>query len=385
MAATLRLAEAKNGPRTVVAFPRRQNAPPHECASQEALARKLAGLLELDFAADYSPHDPPHAGGIYYVPSRTLVRTAAPEPFERFVHDIRGDEDLFGGIVPYDFVATKAITHALLHPDSMAPEGWSHSFSRDAGPAVLLGATVFSMADARLAGIRLLALGPIRIKPVRASGGRGQILASDRREFEEALAAQDEEEIARHGLVLEEHLRDVETYSVGQARAGGMTISYVGTQSLTPDNEAQLVYGGSSLLCARGGYDELLALPLDEAQREAVRLARLYDAAAQRCYPGLFASRRNYDVARGKDARGRIKAGVLEQSWRAGGASFAEACALEAFRASPELNVVRAYTCERYGEHYSAPRDAQIVYRGDDPETGFITKFGAIDSHGDSE
>src|SRR5690606_14685018 len=121
---------------------------------------------------------------------------------------------------------TKAITHTLLHPDSSAPEGWNHAFTRDASSAVLTGVTVFTMRDARLAGIRLLALGPVRIKPVRASGGRGQILVTDQRQFDEALAMQDETEITRWGLVLEEHLQEVETYGVGQVRAGGVTVSY---------------------------------------------------------------------------------------------------------------------------------------------------------------
>jgi len=384
MAATLRLADAKSGSRIAVAFPRRHNAPPHESASQEALARKLAGVLELDFIEDYRPGEYP-PGGVYYVPSRTLVRPVSLQPAEQFIQGIRGDEDLFGGIVPHAFVATKAITHALLHPDAAAPEGWSHAFAHDAGPAVLLGITAFSIGDARLAGLRLLALGPVRIKPVRASGGRGQILAADRRQLDEALDRQDEGEIAQYGLVLEEHLQQVETYSVGQAHVGGMTMSYAGTQSLTPDNSGLQVYGGSSLLCVRGGYEELLALPMDANWREAVRLARMYDVAAQRCYPGLFASRRNYDVARGRDARGRIKTGVLEQSWRAGGASFAEACALEAFQNAPERSVVRAYTCERYGSEHSPPREAQLIYRGDDPETGFITKYGAVEPHGNPE
>ena len=384
MAATLRLADAKSGSRIAVAFPRRHNAPPHESASQEALARKLAGVLELDFIDDYRPGEYP-PGGVYYVPSRTLVRPVSLQPAEQFIQGIRGDEDLFGGIVPHAFVATKAITHALLHPDAAAPEGWSHAFAHDAGPAVLLGITAFSIGDARLAGLRLLALGPVRIKPVRASGGRGQILAADRRQLDEALDRQDEGEIAQYGLVLEEHLQQVETYSVGQAHVGGMAMSYAGTQSLTPDNSGLQVYGGSSLLCVRGGYEELLALPMDANWREAVRLARMYDVAAQRCYPGLFASRRNYDVARGRDARGRIKTGVLEQSWRAGGASFAEACALEAFQNAPERSVVRAYTCERYGSEHSPPREAQLIYRGDDPETGFITKYGAVEPHGNPE
>ena len=49
------------------------------------------------------------------------------------------------------------------------------------------------------------------------------------------------------------------------------------------------------------------------------------------------------------DAVGRRRSGVLEQSWRAGGASGAEIAALEAFRADPSLPSVRAITREVYG------------------------------------
>ncbi|WP_397473416.1 DUF3182 family protein [Pusillimonas sp.] len=382
MAATPHLAARKSKYRIAVAFPRRQNSSRHEVASQDALARKLADVLQLDFVQDYQPEAMLSSGGIYYVPAQTLVRVNAMHGAPPYFQDIQDAEDLFGGLVPYEFVATKAITHGLLNPGAAAPEGWSHDFGQQVAHATLAGITVFSMTDARLAGIRLLALGPIRIKPVQASGGRGQLVISDRRQLDQALAGQNDDELAKWGLVLEEHLQDVETYSVGQARAGGVELSYVGTQSLTPDNEAQPVYGGSALLCVRGGYEDLMALPLDEPQRQAVRLARQYDAAAQRCWPALLASRRNYDVARGKDARGRIKMGVLEQSWRAGGASFAEACALGAFRAEPKRAVAKAYTCERYGKGYRPPDTVQIIYQGDDPATGFITKYGAIEPHG---
>lgn len=44
------------------------------------------------------------------------------------------------------------------------------------------------------------------------------------------------------------------------------------------------------------------------------------DAAALDCFPGFFASRRNYHIGQGRDAKGRFKSGVLEQSWRIGGA-----------------------------------------------------------------
>ena len=83
--------------------------------------------------------------------------------------------------------------------------------------------------------------------------------------------------------------------------------------------------------------------------RTAVGQARVYDAATS-VFPGLFASRRNYDVAQGANARGQWRSGVLEQSWRVGGATGAEIAALEAFRADPGLQVVHTSTVEVYGE-----------------------------------
>ncbi len=45
--------------------------------------------------------------------------------------------DLLGGVVPYDFVGTKAISHGLVSPDARAPEGWSHAFGPRIAPYVL--------------------------------------------------------------------------------------------------------------------------------------------------------------------------------------------------------------------------------------------------------
>ena len=89
------------------------------------------------------------------------------------------------------------------------------------------------------------------------------------------------------------------------------------------------MYGGSELLVVRGGFEALHALGLPAEAALAVAQARVYDAAATEHFPGLFASRRNYDVVRGLDAAGRPRCGVLEQSWRIGGASGAEVAALE--------------------------------------------------------
>ncbi len=72
-----------------------------------------------------------------------------------------------------------------------------------------------------------------------------------------ALAALDPAELAHHGLVLEEDLTEVTTYSVGQVSVAGLVASYWGTQRLTPDNRGAAVYGGSDLVVARGGFEAL--------------------------------------------------------------------------------------------------------------------------------
>src|SRR5690606_32699696 len=118
---------------------------------------------------------------------------------------------------------------------------------------------------------------------------------------EEALAEIDAARLAQEGVVLELNLLDVRTFSVGQCRLGGILASYCGTQRLTRANDGRQVYGGSELLVARGGWDELLALELAPQTRVAIRQARVYHEAALACFEGMFATRSNYDVAQGYD------------------------------------------------------------------------------------
>jgi hypothetical protein len=217
---------------------------------------------------------------------------------------------------------------------------------------------------------------------VRACGGRGQQVVSQPAELAAALEAIAPDELANDGVVLEENLAEVTTCSVGQVRVAGHVASYYGTQRLTPDNDGLPVYGGSQLMIARGGYDALLGLDLPEDARLAVAQARSYDAAATECFPGLFASRRNYDVAQGLAWSGR-RSGVLEQSWRIGGASGAEIAALEAFVAEPGLRAVRASTVEVYGP-CQPPQDATVYFSGVDPAVGRITKYSRIKRDADT-
>jgi hypothetical protein len=362
-------AEPRNRDRgAVVTYDAAGRAHRHDGVTQAAIAARLATLKGYHFAGEFDPGARP-AGRVYFVPGATMVGVAAANAL-----GVRTEDDLFGGVVPHPFVATKAITHPLVAPDAAAPEGWSHAFTRRVRPVVLPGFTAFTLPDARKAGLRLLERGPVRLKQPHSAGGRDQVVVAAPGELGAALDALDPGDLSQHGLVLEWNLDDVTTYSVGQVRLGGLTVTYCGTQRATPDNAGATVYGGSDLLVARGDYGALLGLGLAPAWRRAVAQARIYDAATEG-FAGFFASRRNYDVARGRDARGRWRCGVLESSWRIGGASGPEVAALEAFRTDTALAAVRAWCVERYGPDLEPPPRAVVHYHGVDERQGPLIKY----------
>ena len=296
----------------------------HERVTCTKLAPRLAALKGFDFKQRCGSF-----GGsqeqLYFVPRQTLIGDVAREL------GITGENDLFGGVVSHAVVATKAITHPLVSTEAHAPEDWCRNFAERVGEAVLAGYAAFTVSDAHEAGLRFLRHGPVRIKPVRETGGRGQIAVKSEVALQVALGSIHEMEILRFGLVLEENLDDVVTQSVGQVRVSELVASYYGTQGLTSDNAGAEVYGGSELLVVRGGFDALLAHCVPGAAREAVSRACFFDAAVAECFPGFFASRRNYDVAQGFGFKNEARCGVLEQSWRIGDASGAEIAALGAF------------------------------------------------------
>jgi hypothetical protein len=344
----------------------------HIRIARQELGHRLASYVGCAFEGEFSS-DREYGGRPYFIPGDTLdARTAA-------MLGIRSEEDLFGGVVPAGFVATKAITHSLIDPGAAAPPGWSYPLGDSLSNATLNGFSVYSREDARRAGARLLERGEVRTKPALASAGRDQTVVGNATELDRVLDAMGEAAIA-DGLVIEENLTEVETYSVGQVRVAGRVASYFGLQRMTTDNHGQPVYGGSDLLVAPGNFEQLLALDLSAATREAVSQARTYDAAAFQAYPGLFASRRNYDVVSGLDSRGIRRTGVLEQSWRMGGASAAEIAALDAFRDDPTLRSVRASSFEAYGGAEPPPA-ATIYFHGVDDRIGHISRYATVTSH----
>lgn len=342
----------------------------HERCTLEETGRRLADILDIPCAGTYRETGA-YLHPLYFVPQDTL------EAKQAAALGIRGEDDLFGGVVPFPFVATKAITHPLVAPDAAAPPGWSHEFDTRISKVVNRGYSAFSLDDAWVAGLRLLGHGPLRLKPAHARGGRSQAVAASAAELDRALAALDEMTAAR-GIAIEENLLKQRTFSVGIVRLPGIEMAYFGRQRTTRDNEGERVYAGSDIVAVKGGLDALLDLDMVAEIRTAIEQASVYDAAANACFPGLYASRRNYDVIQGLAADGSRRSGVLEQSWRIGGATGAEIAALEAFRADPAARAIEASSYEVYGPCEAPPAGAAIYFIGEDPEVGPLTKYALV-------
>lgn len=348
----------------------------HEQMTRMEVVRRLARLKGFAVTEEFA--ETPVLGPVYLVPSDTLVGVDRANAL-----GIKGRDDLFGGVVPHPFVSTKAITHPLVSRNSPAPEGWSHEYGVMVQDAVLRGYTAFSVEDAREAARRLLAFGPARVKRVRETGGRGQVVVKDIAAFEACIAEIPQELIARDGVVVEQNLAKVETLSVGQVWVAGVTATYFGYQKLTRNNRGEEAYGGSDLTVVRGDFHTLLALELPHEVRVAVGQALAYNAAVSVCFPQFFASRINYDVAQGVDTAGKWHSGVLEQSWRVGGATGAEIAALETFAADPARRVVRACCTELYGTE-ETPDGAAVYFSGVDQKEGPLAKFTTVVHDGHS-
>lgn len=342
----------------------------HDRSARNVVAERLAGLKDLIFAGELRPGEIAEAA--YLVPADTLTVPVAEKL------GVKSEDDLFGGVVPAPLVGTKAISHGLVSADAAAPDDWRDGVGTLAPDAVLAGYTVFSRSDARTAGVRLLQQGAVRFKPVTAVGGHGQKVARSEEELDRALASFDWTAAAATGVAVEENLERATTYSVGQVHVAGIRMSYFGVQRQTSEEKGERGYGGSSLLCVRGDFIALAELDLPQDAQTAVRQAQAFDAAAAQLYPQFFASRRNYDVAVGNDGGGGIRSGVLEQSWRIGGASGAEVLALEAFKADPGLASIKVGAFEIHGESPPPPPEAAILFRGTDPAIGPLTKYAQV-------
>ncbi|RQS14461.1 DUF3182 family protein [Burkholderia sp. Bp8998] len=346
----------------------------HVAETLRELGAQIAELKGTQLAGEFRPTEkyPAHR---YVIPDDTLTLSQARKL------GVRSVRDLFGGVVPFPFVATKVIAHRLIEGARVKPPGWSVPFAERAAALALPGYSAFSREDACDAARLLWQDGRVRIKRPCGIGGTGQALVSDMAELEAELAEFGDAALRTGGIVVERHLDAIETLSVGQVMLDDLVASYWGVQHLTVNNHGHDVYGGTDLVAVRGGFDVLAQLDVTDDVRDAIAKACAFDAAVHRDYAGFFASRRNYDVAFGTDAQGVRHCGVLEQSWRIGGATGAEIGALRMFRTDLEVGAVAAATREIYGDDPAIPTGARIVYRGVDALAGPITKYYMVDRH----
>jgi hypothetical protein len=343
---------------------------PRQTVMLDADAKVIAHVLGYEYGGRHQAAKD-YTAPVFFVPDDTLLVDEASSL------GIRGPSDFYGGIVPHPFVKTKAITHGLVEENAESAPGWSPAFAERVSEIVLPGYTVFSAGDARTAAKRMLRRGGIRVKKPLGASGKGQSLVTTLQELDALLEMYASEEMATYGLVLEENLRQVRTLSVGHVAIDGVTVAYCGVQRITKDNEGRSVYGGSDLVCVRGGWDALDALAMEPDVRAGVAEAKLYDQAMSE-YPGFMASRRNYDIGQGIDSEGRPRSGVFESSWRIGGASPAELLALTEFAQDPSAQVIEAAHVADFGKHREAPAGAAVHFEGDDPQAGPLIRYTMV-------
>src|SRR5207237_6784467 len=127
----------------------------HEGTTLRCVAESIASFKGFEYAGRYDPARP-IAGRVFLVPDETLLST------EALALGVRCVEDVFGGVVPHEFVKTKVISHELVSQSARRPDGWSEAFGRRVRDVVLPGYSVFDRDDAREAARRLLPLGRVR-------------------------------------------------------------------------------------------------------------------------------------------------------------------------------------------------------------------------------
>jgi len=177
-------------------------------------------------------------------------------------------------------MSTKSLSHCLVPNPRCVPEGWNEDFPEETKDVVLDGYSAFSLDDAQKAGELLIdAHGEVRIKPSLSTEGCSQLVVQDRYKLKEALMCIDPKEITTYGVVLEQNLRQVVTYSVGTVAVARTTISYLGVQHFAPwGADPEKLYVGSDLACVRGSMEELLSLlPTEYVPASQVPAQRVVD------------------------------------------------------------------------------------------------------------
>lgn len=337
------------------------------------LSQRFAALLNLALITDPKIQELKDLAACYYLPNQILLQDQA------IALGIYSLNDLYGGVVPYEFLKDKSLTHPIYHISMNRPEGWNNQLGVYLKPYVLDGFSAFTTQDVLWAAQGMIDSGPIRLKLASTTSEQSHWVFSHHAEFIKFINQMQDHPLFKQGMVVEEDLRNTTTFSIGQTEIGGLLISYCGEHVLTTNLNGEKTYGGANLFVVRGNYNQLhdaLTFPI---HREALHLTRQYEQLIFETFPLLYASRRNYTVLYGVNAKRQVRLGVLKPSWCMGNTSMAELLALEAFCATPKLKSINTWTRDHYVETFSCLTSSELAHDLDESPVGFIVKYAGVD------
>ncbi len=297
---------------------------------------------------------------LFFLPHMTICGSDAWElPLTR--------QNFYGGCVSSPHQGTKVIMRRLVGPNAERPEGWNQEFAEAISRHAIPGFAVFDPESLREAVERVLdQCGRARIKLATGADGEGQFILENVSQSDEVIRRIEAICPLALGASVEADIVSPTLYGVCSEWIGGLQISFVG--EYTRDNTKP----GREI--GLGTCDEVVLGPLSALDLEPTRLAdhpyihRIveiaadFDAQIELHLKGVLVTRRQHQFIVGEDARGTLRIGTLEQSWRRGGITAntllaAETCLREGLEqvSTRKFNYYRGPCIDGMWRLYSRP------------------------------
>lgn len=301
-----------------------------DAAGLEATARDVAGGARM-----------------YFLPHMTLCD---PSTVARL--GIRHD-NFYGGCVAHPHERTKLLMHELPHPGAARPDGWNPEFARAVSRLAAPGSSVFGMDDLRDAARGVLErFGRARIKLATGADGLGQFVIDRQDRLDDVLEEVVAANVIDNGACVEVDLSDPITYSVNTDTIGALRISSVGIHRRDMTNPMAQTEIGTDYHMVAGDVDDIRLdwTGLNEEHvRRIVRIVREFDREVSLHLPHILVTRNTYQAIVGRDPHGRLRMGILEQSWRRGGSSANTLLAAREFQRDSSVAQVSCSQDNRFG------------------------------------
>jgi hypothetical protein len=246
-------------------------------------------------------------GNTYEVLARTITREQAK------TLGIDSPDDFYGGVVDHLQHIEKSALHACL---GKCPSHYSNGFASEIQDAVLPGYSFFDEEGAEEAVNKLSGrFESLRLKLPMNSDGHGQYVVTKREEVLGIINNLDPEIMMNFGAVLEPHLFDVQTISIGEFFG---EYSFIAHQIDDIAEDGRNRYKGANVevyprqLSSLGNNYKMDLLQVFLAEK-AIKVHNAYSLLDP-----MF-SRVSYDLLVGRDKNGVVYGGVTDVTARVGG------------------------------------------------------------------